>query len=323
MKFNLEHNNSSQPPLRPHEIECVEKIISLTNAGHHRVGCDLGPFTEKLIIFNTLISRLLVRTLIVSHSIEFKNTLTRADRVGLVDATHTEFDRPVVITSLPCAKEPHNLEKLIEQDFRLLIFNECHHDLASSAEQLFCKLGFGPGINKTKLLVVFTAGLLHESDGETSAMGKTQKIPAGLDPKLKSVLLNFSPLGTSYSWAKFDRSYILRGASMTIIIEPQPEDHHLVFVIEGPEVHIMATGLSFECALAAAESFAKKQKKNFSLNDRDASWRSDPITDKQLAYFKRKQFETGVDELSRGQAYDLIGSGVLNSVKKKRKVSGR
>jgi superfamily II DNA or RNA helicase len=513
--------------LRPYQQECIDSILKHQAQGHNRLLCALGTGAGKTVIFSSLISQQKVRTLIIAHTLELlqqaKDKLVMVDpsiNVGLVDANHKEFDQPVVIASLQSATQPANLKKLIAQDFKLLVYDECHHATAPSAKKLIDALGFG--VDTSKLFVGFTATafklglgdvfdhiayekttqqlieeeylvrpkgikiatdidlknvrtidgdfasaslaqiidtpkmngvvvdaylkhaigkrticfgitvahaqhlsdtfqeygvsssvissdtpredrcrilkdfrdgridvlsncsvltegidfpeteciivakitrsrglyqqmvgrglrkfpnkaeciiidlsdknhsvcssafLLNDANQSEVSSGAKQKkdqraaLPPLLNPKLKSALLNFDPLGKSYTWAKEDRSYKMKGASMTIAVTPQTEELYQVTVITRDDLNLLASNLSFEYAFAAAEDFARANKKNFSVSDQDADWRKLPLTDKQLALFKGYGFKKGIESLTRGQAATIISSNVL----KKKKVSG-
>ena len=137
-------------------------------------------------------------------------------------------------------------------------------------------------------------------------------LPPTLNQELKSVLINFDPLGKSYVWNLFDRTYFLKGSNVELRIEPTGDDRYRVIlssVIQ--ENRIISDGLDFEYSFAAAEDFAKKNRKIFAVSDREAEWRNQPISEKQASYINSCGYSSGVQSLSKGQACDLISSGSL------------
>lgn len=141
-----------------------------------------------------------------------------------------------------------------------------------------------------------------------------EKLPEKLNPKLKAAIINFDPLGESFNWEKIGNSYFMRGAGIQLNIIPQ-DNYYNVFLSKGFAEEKIAHGLSFEYAFAAAEDFAKKNRKLFVVSDKEAAWRNLPISEKQKALLRSYRYRGGVDQLTRGQASDLIGSGVLRSAR--------
>lgn len=140
-----------------------------------------------------------------------------------------------------------------------------------------------------------------------------RELPPKLNPQLKAAIVNSDPLGKSFTWQRGqDNSYIMRGGGIARIeIQQQSKDQYIVYYCEGLEYTELAYGVDFEWAFSTAEDYARDNRKKFALSDKDASWRNEPITEKQKALFKKCRFKAGIDKLTKGQATDIISSGIL------------
>lgn len=161
--------------------------------------------------------------------------------------------------------------------------------------------------------------LLLDSECETANEEQSEKkevvakLPPKLNSRLKSAILSFDPLGESFTWDRDARGYFLRaGGTARLEIITKPGDLNQVVFFSGGHAQIVADGVQFEYAFAAAEDFARANRQSFSVCDRQASWRDSPATDKQVAYIRKHGFRSGLKELTRGQASDLIASRALS-----------
>ncbi len=137
-------------------------------------------------------------------------------------------------------------------------------------------------------------------------------LPPNLNQKLKAAIINFDPLSESFVWVREDKAYTLKGTGKSILaILPQDNDRYKVILSSKNETQLIAEGLSFEYAFATAEDFAKENRKLFVLSDLEAEWRNQPITERQKETIRSKGYRAGIENLSRGQASILIGSGAL------------
>lgn len=140
-------------------------------------------------------------------------------------------------------------------------------------------------------------------------------LPANLNPQLKAALVNHDPLSKAFTWGKNEeKNYVMRGSgSARIEIQRQYDNdkYCVMFYDNQGNKKKLAQDLSFEWAFSTAEDFARANRKLFVISDRDAEWRKNPITDKQKALFKRCRYKAAIDQLSCGQAADIIDSGVL------------
>lgn len=139
-----------------------------------------------------------------------------------------------------------------------------------------------------------------------------ERLPPNLNQKLKSALVSFDPLGEFFTWSLNESIYVLKGANNTRLgIVPTGENRYRVILASDNGNKIIADGLSFEYAFAAGEDFARQNRKMFIVCDREALWRNQPITEKQISLFRFYRYRSGIEQLTRGQASDLIGSGAL------------
>jgi len=137
-------------------------------------------------------------------------------------------------------------------------------------------------------------------------------IPAELNQELKAAIIAFDPMGECFTWIRNGAAYSMRGSGgRHLNVMPNgTHTYEVTFTSEKGSEQI-AAGLTFEYAFAAAEDFAKQNIKLFAISDRDASWRDLPITDRQMALIRSYGYRAGIEQLTRGQASQIIGSGAL------------
>lgn len=140
-----------------------------------------------------------------------------------------------------------------------------------------------------------------------------RELPAALNPKLRAAIVSSDVLGESFTWERGDNNaYFMKGAGQARIdIIQHEKDKYSVIYSDENDYRIIAEKLTFEWAFSTAEDFAKTNRRLFVLSDREAEWRKLPITDKQKEALRKCGFKAGVDKLTRGQASDLMNSGVL------------
>lgn len=136
-------------------------------------------------------------------------------------------------------------------------------------------------------------------------------LPANLNQKLKSALINFDPLGESFTWSLQEGTFILKGVNTRLGIIPSGNDRYKVILATDGGNRTIAEGLDFSYAFASAEDFARSNRNLFIISDREAGWRDQPASEKQLACIRKKGYRAGIRNLTRGQASDLISSGKL------------
>jgi len=162
--------------------------------------------------------------------------------------------------------------------------------------------------------------LLMDSEPETKILRErghnkslVQALPSKLNAKLKSALLQFDPLGQAFTWSRDGRCYILKANAenrIQIVPDENQTNYRVVFWQHG-KVSIVASGINFEYAFSAAEDFARAHRQLFSVRDREAAWRNLPASERQLAIMRKGRYRTDIEKLTRGQAADLITSGVF------------
>lgn len=158
--------------------------------------------------------------------------------------------------------------------------------------------------------------LSHQEELESEEYKREilEKLPPNLNKKLKTAILNFDPLGEDFIWQKDGKLYALKGRGKTKLeIVPKENETFSVLFTNNPggtQCNI-ADGLSFEYAFATAEDFAREHRHLFIVSDKDAAWRNLPISEKQSACLRSYGYKAGIENLTRGQASVLIGSGTL------------
>jgi ATP-dependent helicase IRC3 len=136
-------------------------------------------------------------------------------------------------------------------------------------------------------------------------------LPPRLNQKLKTAIVNFNPLGDQFLWTKEGGCYVMRGSGATLKILQEGNDKHRVILARNDKIKVLASALNFEYAFNVGEDFARDHHHLFVISDKGAEWRELPISEKQMNLFRRCGFKSGIKNLSRGQAADLISSGVL------------
>ena len=136
-----------------------------------------------------------------------------------------------------------------------------------------------------------------------------KELPIKLNQKLKSAAISFNLFGESFRWELTEGVYVLKGFSHNIGIIPDRGGLYKVLLV--PDIgskKVVADGLSFEFAFRTAEDLANKNKSLFTVSDRSAMWRDDPASEKQLKILRSKGYKSGLKELTKGQASNIIES---------------
>jgi ATP-dependent helicase IRC3 len=157
-----EKGRLQQLPLRDYQQDCLDAILSKYQEGVHRQLVSMATGAGKTVVFSHIIRRLECPTLVIAHTNELLGQARDKIRmvcpeldVGIVNGSIKELDSHVVVASIQSARQPETLHKLIERDFELLIYDECHHSASDTSKEVLSKLGFDGITNK--LLVGFTA----------------------------------------------------------------------------------------------------------------------------------------------------------------------
>lgn len=138
-------------------------------------------------------------------------------------------------------------------------------------------------------------------------------LPPNINPKLKKAILELDLLGESFLWKKnYAGDYYLKGAGDTILAVLRKSQDRYDVILSGQQgTKVIVAGLDFQYAFGAAEGFAKANRSLFVMSDFFAEWRGFPITKKQREIFRKANYKNGIDCLTRGQASQIIASGVL------------
>jgi len=156
--------------LRDYQKECIEEINKAEHLGIRRQIVVLATGSGKTIIFGSLIAERNERSLIIAHTNEL--LLQAQDKLkmiaptlstGLLCSDRKEFDSQVVISSIQSACRPKNLERLKEQNFKIVVIDESHHSAADTYKTVIKALGCSE--SDGPLLLGFTATAFRE-DGK-------------------------------------------------------------------------------------------------------------------------------------------------------------
>ena len=147
---------------REYQIEALEAVYARRRLGVRRQLISLPTGCGKTVVFALLAKELNVRTLVVAHAEEliaqaiakFKMIWPEVN-IGVVKAESDDVEAHVVVASIQTAARDKRLQRLKEQNFSLLIVDECHHAAAPSYSNLVNELGFFT--DPEKLLVGVTA----------------------------------------------------------------------------------------------------------------------------------------------------------------------
>ncbi len=149
--------------LREYQDEALQEILTQKKEGVTRQLVALPTGCGKTLLFGALAKELDTRTIIIAHREELitqaKDKILliwpEAD-VGIVKADQNEIDHQIVIASTQTASRPKRLAELQQQDFQLMIADECHHSISVSNMEVIRGLGFMDG-NPDNLLLGVTA----------------------------------------------------------------------------------------------------------------------------------------------------------------------
>jgi len=157
------------------------------------------------------------------------------------------------------------------------------------------------------------AEVAEQQEEERKAREKQllEEIPDTLNRKLKSAYVSSNLMGDMFNWNRNGQGYSLKGNDNTELLVTNCGEDYRVVMRTAQAATVLADSLSFEYAFAAAEDYARANRGLFLLADRDALWRKGPISERQREILRSKGYRAGIDQLTKGQASDLIGSGAL------------
>lgn len=155
---------------------------------------------------------------------------------------------------------------------------------------------------------------------DTKMARLVESLPPNINRRLKSAILNVDLLGDSFTWKKDldDGNYYLKGSRETLKIIKVGDEKYSVVLFNRDRAESIGGELDFEYAFATAEDFVNAHRQLFVVSDLNASWRELPISERQKELFRSYGFKNGIEDLSRGQASIIIGSGALRRKKQRR-----
>ena len=134
------------------------------------------------------------------------------------------------------------------------------------------------------------------------------ELPISLNKKLKTILVEINLFKNEFHWQQTGLGHILTGTKFDLeIVETSKDLYKIVKRNENDTIEIMAQDLDFDMCFGICNDCARDNMSNFILTDRNANWRNDSISDKQLAFLKKKRYKGGIEELTKGQASDIMG----------------
>jgi hypothetical protein len=117
-----------------------------------------------------------------------------------------------------------------------------------------------------------------------------------------------------FSWSKdWEGRYCIQGVSNEFVrIDPESDDRFAVRCYGVNSLtQELGNKLPFDYAVEIGAAFVKDNRRRFPWADMDAPWRKHKISDGQRKYLEKKGYRAGIDELTKGDAAIIIGSGVL------------
>jgi len=156
-------------------------------------------------------------------------------------------------------------------------------------------------------LLLEDAKNIKQIQKEKAQLEFIQSLPRNLNPKLKSALKrNINLLSEEFKWEKQTSGYALKSSKDCYLkIIPENERFSVVFDKKN-SIEIIAQNLSFDYAFAAADTFAKENRRLFILSDKNAAWNNEPISEGQINTLHKFRYRSGLDHLSKGQASVII-----------------
>ena len=133
--------------LRDYQLEAVQEICEGFQHKNKQL-CVLPTGSGKTVVFSNVVGNLRKKTLIVAHTSELINQIKSSISREVVDMScdiyHYSYhlNSDVVICSFHSAIMGKTLEKLKNQNFELLIIDECHRAACKGYKKIISKLGF-------------------------------------------------------------------------------------------------------------------------------------------------------------------------------------
>lgn len=177
-----------------------------------------------------------------------------------------------------------------KKDCIIIDFNDANHTICNTA-----------------MLLKDTEAELVDEEENLEDKKLRLSLPSNLNKQLKSAILNFDPLGQDFCWFKEGPSYVMKGSGkIRLEVSPHGTDRYHVLLSDEKGFQLIAENLNFEYAFATAEGYAKDHRKLFTVSDQTAAWRLQPISEKQRSFIRSKGYRAGLDDLTKGQASQII-----------------
>src|SRR6266487_1162241 len=142
----MDHLTTSAPggerfPLRPYQKDCVRRALTAyrkqPTGGRALVVLPVGG--GKTIVFNEVIRRLGLNTLVIAHRQELIQQAAEKyflidpmATIGQVIAGRYEYGNPITIASVQTIARPEHLAELTQYGYGLVIIDEAHHACSES-----------------------------------------------------------------------------------------------------------------------------------------------------------------------------------------------
>ena len=149
-RASTSHAEQVKLTLRPYQQEAVDAILSARRKGLTRLAICLPTGAGKTVIFSHLASLARRRVLVLAHREELltqaqtklQSILGESSLVEIERASqHASAHAKVVVASLRSLRA-ERLERLIKQEnFGLIIYDECHHAVAEDNQRVLRELG--------------------------------------------------------------------------------------------------------------------------------------------------------------------------------------
>lgn len=115
---------------------------------------------------------------------------------------------------------------------------------------------------------------------------------------------------SNFAWVQIKENWLLEIFQVKIWLEAN-EDGYMPYVqLPDQTIRLSSRPLPLGYAQGSAEDWLRKNKHYANVADKDAVWRKDPATPKQIETLERMGIKTDFQNLSKGDAFLLIGKKV-------------
>jgi len=154
----------------------------------------------------------------------------------------------------------------------------------------------------------------RESERKAQEKALREELPKALNKDLQHAYVQANLLGDGFFWNREGSAFTLKGVQEALLRVYPDGEQTFRASFETPQGELLiVSGVSFDYAFGAAEDYARTNRRQFVLADRNASWRKQPISEGQARLFNKNRYRKGINQLTKGQASDIIASGVLRN----------